>query len=229
MKNCTNCGQQLNDEAVFCPNCGTSQAPVQQAAQVQQNVYANPAPQQQPTYANPAPQQQPAYAAQATVQQAAPAQQQQPVYNSVPVYQQNVYVQQQAPATRLRTDREWWKFLVFSLLTCGIYTLVVWCKWSSEINMTASRYDGKKTVHFALVAFLLSGITLGIYPLIWYTSFSSRVGDEARRRGMQTDLGGGTFWLWLVLGSLIIVGPFIYIAKVCKAMNYINESYNTYG
>lgn len=47
MKNCPNCNAQLNDDAVFCVNCGAqlgaNQNP-QQNAQPQQNFYAQPMP-----------------------------------------------------------------------------------------------------------------------------------------------------------------------------------------
>ena len=52
---------------------------------------------------------------------------------------------------------------------------------------------------------------------------------EARRRGYQSTMSATCFWLWNVLGSLIIVGPFIYWYKFFKAMNQINTSYNMYG
>lgn len=36
---------------------------------------------------------------------------------------------------------------------------------STDINTIASRYDGKKTMHYCLVLFIFSWLTLGIVPL----------------------------------------------------------------
>lgn len=68
MKNCSNCGAELQDEAKFCPACGAAQNVEQPAGQqAQQPQYGAP---QQPYYGQAqygAPQQQPYYAPQAPV------------------------------------------------------------------------------------------------------------------------------------------------------------------
>jgi hypothetical protein len=53
--------------------------------------------------------------------------------------------------------------------------------------------------------------------------------NELVRRGIKYDFGASDFWLWNILGSLIFVGPFIYIHKRMKAMNLINADYNQKG
>lgn len=133
------------------------------------------------------------------------------------------------PVKAMNNERALWKYIVFGILTCGIYTIVVWSGIGEDINTAASRRDGKKTMHYCLVFFLLQEVTCGIFGIIWFHQISQRIGDEARARGMQTDLGASTYWLWNVLGSLIVVGPFIYVHKVLEAMNYIASSYNANG
>lgn len=140
--------------------------------------------------------------------------------------QQPVY---QPSMRKLNQSRALWKLIVFSIITCGIYAIVMWSGIGEDLNMAASRRDGKKTTHYCLVTFLLTPITCGIYGIVWVHKISQRIGDEARARGMQTDLGASTYWLWGVLGSFIIVGPFIWAHKLITAMNYIAASYNTYG
>ena len=98
-----------------------------------------------------------------------------------------------------------------------------------NINQIASRRDGKNTLHYCLVYFLLGPITCEIFSIVWLHSLSNRIGDEARARGIATDFGASTYWLWNVLGSLIIVGPFIYLHKLCKTMNALCENYNRMG
>lgn len=142
----------------------------------------------------------------------------------------NNYNQQPAPpSVALKTDRGFWMYLLLSLVTCGIYSLVIMTVYSSDINTIASRYDGKKTMNFCLMAFIVGPITCGIYTLIWYHGFSGRIGDELRRRNIAYDFSASTFWLWYILGSLILVGPFIYMYKLIQSMNMLSASYNQYG
>ena len=100
---------------------------------------------------------------------------------------------------------------------------------STDINTIASRYDGKKTMHFCLVLFIFSWLTCGIVPIVWFHNISGRIGNELRRRGINYSFGAGSFWGWDVLGSLIIVGPFIYAHKLFKAMNLLAADYNVKG
>lgn len=132
------------------------------------------------------------------------------------------------PALRLPTVRTMWKMVLFGILTLGIYPLVIYMKIVEELNIAASRYDGQRTTNY-YIAFLLSVYTLGIYGFWWMHTFSKRVGYEVKRRGYDYNFGAGTYWGWNVLGCLIIVGPFIYLHKLMKCMNMINDSYNYYG
>lgn len=133
------------------------------------------------------------------------------------------------PALQLKTNRGLLKYILLSLITFGIYAIVVMSTISTDINVIASKYDGKKTMHFCLMSFLLSWLTFGIYPLIWYHCISERIGNELNRRNINYNFNAGTFWLWNILGSLIVVGPFIYCYRLFKAMNLLAENYNVVG
>ena len=135
----------------------------------------------------------------------------------------------QGPARRLKTNRSLLKYILLSIITLGIYGIVVMSNISSDINTIAGRYDGKKTVHYCLVFFLFSWLTLGIVPLVWGHRISKRIGAELARRGINYKFGAGTFWGWNVLGELIIVGPFIYCHKLLTAMNLLSNDYNVRG
>lgn len=134
-----------------------------------------------------------------------------------------------APVGQLKTNRGLLKYILLSLITFGIYGIVVMSAVSTDINAIASRYDGKKTMHYCLVVFIFSGLTLGIVPLVWTHRISARIGAELSRRGIGYSFGAGTFWLWGILGSLILVGPFIYLHKLLKSMNLLAENYNING
>lgn len=170
-------------------------------AQVQPQSQPQPQPQPQQVYAQPQPQPQQVYA--------------QP---------QQVY---QAYREQLPTKRGLLKYILLGLITFSIYQIVVLSKISSEIN-TVARQDRRHTLHYLLML-LLTPLTLGIFTLIWFHNLSDRIGNELKRRNIPYSFGASSFWLWNVLGSLIVVGPYIYIHKLLHAMNMINGSYNQYG
>lgn len=132
------------------------------------------------------------------------------------------------PALQLRTRRGLGKMFWLGLITFSIYPTVVYSHISGEINMIASRYDGKRTMHYLGMS-SLSAITLGIVPLVWNHRLANRIGTELTRRGIGYGFRAKHFWLWNILGSLILVGPFIYIYKLMKAMNLLCENYNRLG
>jgi len=134
-----------------------------------------------------------------------------------------------APVAQLKTNRGLLKTILLSIITFGIYPLVLYSTISSDINLIASRYDGKKTMHYCLLAFIVAPITLGIGGIVWCHKISNRIGNELTRRGIAYSFGAGTFWGWNVLGALIGVGPFIYIHKLLKAMNLLCADYNVNG
>lgn len=135
---------------------------------------------------------------------------------------------QAIPARQLKTDRNMWVVMLLTIVTCGIYGIIFYTSLAQDLNLIAQR-DGKKTMNYCLVFFLLGPITCGIFTLIWMHGVSQRVGDTARARGINTEFGSGTFWLWNVLGSMICVGPFIYMHKLCQTMNAACENYNRMG
>lgn len=134
-----------------------------------------------------------------------------------------------APVMRLKTNKGLLKFILLSIITFGIYAIVVMSSVSTDINIIASRYDGKKTMHFCLLFFLVSWLTLGIGTLVWHHKLSARIGNELGRRGIGYPFGAGTYWGWGFFGALIVIGPFIYQYKLFKAMNLLAGHYNAHG
>ena len=259
MKYCKNCHTPYDDDAQFCVNCGATEfMPEAQNAQAAysgaaynesyaaQNETAYTAQnadlyvqntsgyaQEQNSYMQDDVQY--ARAQNGQVQYAAEQAQANGAQGYVPygtngqaVYIQNV-IQNAAPVGQLKTNRGLLKFILLSIVTLGIYALVYFSSISTDINIIASRYDGKKTMHFCLMAFVLAPITLTIYMFVWYHKLSARIGSELQRRGIDYHFSAADFWLWDILGSLILVGPFIYIHKLSKAMNLLAKNYNQYG
>ena len=126
----------------------------------------------------------------------------------------------------LNTNRGLLKYLFFSLLTLGIYSLVVMYNISNDINTIATSRDGKHTLNYLWIFFILNWLTLGIAPFIWFHNISNRIGNQLKAYDLPYSFGAGSFWLWQVLGSFIYIGPFVYHYKLFKAMNIIAANYN---
>ena len=139
------------------------------------------------------------------------------------------YAANTAPVGQLKTNKGLLKTILLSLITLGIYPLFVMSAVSNDINIVASRYDGKKTMHFCLLAFIITPITFGIGSIVWYHRISNRIGAELQRRGIAYSFSAADFWLWSVLGSLIAGGPLVYMHKMFKAVNKMNAHYNVNG
>ncbi|KFI92179.1 hypothetical protein BSTEL_2178, partial [Bifidobacterium stellenboschense] len=137
----------------------------------------------------------------------------------------------QAPLARqLKTKRSLLKYILLGIVTFGIYDIWQMSEIGETLNLIASRRDGKRTMHYCLMFFLVGGITLGIGWFVWYHRMSSRIGDEQQARGMQPTVTAATYWLWGVLGILLCgVGPFIYMYKLLHAMNDLCADYNQRG
>ena len=133
------------------------------------------------------------------------------------------------PMYQLSISRGLLKFILLNLITCGIYSLVAMSSISNDINIIASRYDGRKTMHYCLLYFIVAPITCGIGSLVWNHNICDRIGNELRRRGIPYSFGASDFWIWNTLGILIIVGPFIYLHRLFKAMNLISYDFNLNG
>lgn len=139
------------------------------------------------------------------------------------------YQPSQAPVGQLKTNRGLLKFILLSLITFGIYGIVLFSSISTDINIIAGRYDGKKTMHYCLLVFLVGWLTAGIGFPVWYHRISARIGGELKRRGVYYRFSAGTYWGWGFFGTLIVVGPFIYCHKLFKAMNMLSLHYNLHG
>ena len=142
---------------------------------------------------------------------------------------QQTYQASTAPVGQLKTNRKLLKYILLSIVTLGIYSIVFYTGIANDINIVANRYDGKKTMHFCLLLFLVGWITIGIGYFVWFHRISNRIGGELKRRGVAYCFGAKDFWLWNILGAFIIVGPFIYLHKLATSMNKVAEHYNVNG
>lgn len=94
--------------------------------------------------------------------------------------------------------RSFWKYLLLSCITCGIYGLYVMYGYVEDLNKVCEG-DGKKSKNI-IVVILLSIVTCGIYGLYWYYVQGERLHQIAPKYGIQIREKGSTFLLWFILG-----------------------------
>lgn len=126
---------------------------------------------------------------------------------------------------KLKTNRGLLKYIVFSILTLGIYDLVLIHRAAEETNITCAE-DGKKST--GLILFILFSIlTIGIYSFIWYYNMIERWGKYMRKHNQTPSLSGSTYLLWLIVGAFLVgIGILIATHMYLKAWNETNEVYN---
>ena len=114
--------------------------------------------------------------------------------------------------------------ILLSIITLGIYGLYWIYSLARDVNLICAG-DGKKTS--GLLKYLLLGIiTFGIYDLIWIYMLGDRLQDNGPKYNLNIKESGGTILLWYILGSFIIVGPFIALYIIIKNTNALADEYN---
>ena len=128
-------------------------------------------------------------------------------------------------APKLETNRSMWKLMLLHYLTCGIYSIIFFIPFSFDLDKVAPKNDRSKTMNY-LFAYILALFTFSIVLVIWHYHIAERVEEALAQRDISYDFGTHTFWKWYILGSFILIGPFVYFHKLCKAMNLLCEHYN---
>ena len=122
------------------------------------------------------------------------------------------------------TERRTWKFIMFSMLTLGIYGVYFYYKLADDVN-TICAGDGKETA--GVLKYILLGIcTLGIYPIVWQYRLANRLQENSYKYNLHFEENGTTVTLWTIFGSLLFgTGPFIALYIIIKNMNRLSYAY----
>lgn len=124
----------------------------------------------------------------------------------------------------IQEKRRFWKLLLFTLPTLGIYNIYFWYRMTQDIN-EMNRED-KKIKNYILVLFL-SIITLGIYRWVWFFYLADRIQVTGKRMGIKVHPGAGTILGIRLYGTfLFLLGPIISNIIVIHNMNTVARIYN---
>lgn len=135
------------------------------------------------------------------------------------------YEEEEYKPPKLITNRNVWKYMLLNILTLGIYSIIFFIPFSFDIDKIAPKRDHSKTMNY-LAAYILAFFTFSIVIDIWHYQVAARVEEALSQRNIDYEFGTSDFWTWLIMGSFILIGPFVYFHKLCKAMNLLCAHYN---
>ena len=135
------------------------------------------------------------------------------------------YEEKEYREPELQTNRSMWKLMLLNFLTLGVYSILFFIPFSFDLDKVAPKSDRSKTMNF-LAAYILAFFTFSIVMVVWHYEIAKRVEEALSKRQIDYKFTTGTFWSWFFLGSFILVGPFVYFHKLCRAMNLLCEDYN---
>ena len=205
---CSKCGNQLQEGARFCGKCG---APV--TGKTTQSPQRTELPVSRPKTSGRAVAITPANTSNGATTEWHPA--------STP--------ELGGPARRIMTNRGLIKYILFTVLTLGIYGYYFVYKMAQDMN-TMCADDDQKTG--GLIAFILLNIvTLGIYGIYWWYRIANRVYLNAPRYGIAVAEKGSSFLLWYLLGVLTFgIAALVGFHTVIRNVNSLAAAYNrTHG
>ena len=127
----------------------------------------------------------------------------------------------------LKTNRGLFKYILFSIITLGIYPLYFIHAVSVELNQSCES-DGKHTSGL-LAYILLSIITIGIYGIVWMCKSANRMANNYKSRKELPRITGGGYFCWSFFGSLLFgLGPLVATYKYIHSLNDVNNAYNNF-
>lgn len=131
--------------------------------------------------------------------------------------------------TRLNDQRRMWKYIVFGILTLGIYDIYLEWTMINDMNIACGykeRNDNDKSPHF-LIRWLLSLVTLHIYMWVWYYKQGNRLKTVGEEYGIKIQEKGSTYVLWNLFGVFLFgAGPLISMYLFISNVNKICHEYN---
>lgn len=117
----------------------------------------------------------------------------------------------------LDNNKNFWTFLLFNFLTCGIYGIIYLISFFNDIN-TLTYDDGEPLPNY-LVVFLLGLVTCGIYTYWIYYKMGDKLYNCGQRRGVMVTETAQTILIWCLVG-LVTGGLGVWVAMFFCFENY---------
>lgn len=120
---------------------------------------------------------------------------------------------------------EFWKVLLFSIITCGIYGIYVYYHLIQGLNKICEGDEEESPNIFKVIFFSI--FTYGVYALYWSYVQSQRMYEAAKGYRAEVKEKGWTILLWETVGCVLFgTGPVIALYKIIKNYNLLAERYN---
>ena len=127
---------------------------------------------------------------------------------------------------QLKSDRSVWLYILFNLLSCGLYGLYFIYDLAKDVNIIC-RDDGENTPGL-IVYILLCILSCGIYNVYWQYKLANRLMNNAYRYNVSITEGGTAVLLWQILGYLTCqLASFYAIHILIKNTNLLANEYNS--
>jgi len=122
-------------------------------------------------------------------------------------------------------NRSLLKYILLSLITCGIYGYYFIYKLAKDVNLMCSG-DGEETGGLA-VYILLCMITCGLYSWWWMYKLGNRLSVNASKYGLSFQENGTTIIMWCLVGVVLCgIGQWIAMHMIIKNTNAMAIEYN---
>lgn len=193
---CTNCGKEIESTWVRCPYCGNEVEKEDTSEEIVQQKIDA----------------EKANANEEGTQNINPSPQVAPNFN--------------VPSGDRVKYRSFWKYLLLSCITFGIYGIYVMYGYVKDLNKVCEG-DGKQSKNY-IVVFLLTIVTFGIYGFYWYYTQGERLYRIAPKYGVYIREKGGTILTWMILGCTVIpgIGALAVTYIMFDNMNLVGKVYN---
>lgn len=128
----------------------------------------------------------------------------------------------------IEENRSLIKYILLSLITCGIYPFFWLYQFAKDMN-TVCYGDNEHTTELGYYI-LYSFITCGIYSFYWVYKLAQRQKNNGDRYGVYIKDDASTVLLWLIFGNLLFgIGGFVAWYIIINNMNILAHAYNTQG
>lgn len=124
----------------------------------------------------------------------------------------------------LRDDYSLFKYIVYGILTLGIYDIWMFHSMVKDVNAICVLDKDKTPGVWKLILFSL--LTCGIYSWFWWLGISRRLKRAVGKHNLHSEVTPGTVALTIFIGNYFPVCSWIGVKLVIDAVNELASDYN---